>query len=198
MRRGKTLGLVVGTVAALVIAGCRQPATWVYRDIDYGVVRVPEGTPRYEAEAVQLAREAFPRGFSLVRVEQVVVGDLKVENITKRGEQLDGALASPIDLLTVKGLTAHRERSTDAVETTKAYEVRYIFRNLAPNTLSRLGIAYDPDPAVDLAMYSDPLRGLRSRDLPTQLAQKSDKPQPDPQVRTATTSETATKPAPAR
>ena len=83
-------------------------------------------------------------------------------------------------------LTANREHSTDEVETLKAHEVRYVFRNLARDWPDQSGLAYDPDPTANLAMYSDPLRGLRSRDFSTQIAQGASDPKTgaqDPQVK---------------
>jgi hypothetical protein len=161
---------------SLAIAGCHPAASWVYRDGEYGVIRVPEGTARYEAEAVFLARQAYPGGVALVRVEEVPVGELKLENTLKKDSEIDGSIASPIDLVKIQGLKVQSQRSFDAQETTKKVEIRYVFRNLEHSVPSLAGVPHDHDPTAVLSMYSDPLLGKRPKDLTNLAANAANKP----------------------
>ena len=159
-----TMGWVAGFV------GCASPASWVYRDGEYGVIRVPVGSETNEAEAVRLARQAYPGGVSLVRIEQVPVGDHKVENITKADAEIDGGASAPIDLIRLNNLKAERERTTDDTSTSTTFEIRYVFRNLARQAPGGMGVGYDPDSSAILANYIDPLLGKRSHDVQVQMA----------------------------
>jgi hypothetical protein len=179
--------IVSATIVAMatvgLCAGCKSPASWVYRDIDYGVIRVPEGTSKYEVAATRLALEAYPGGVALVRVEQVPVGDKKLEDIMKHGSEIDGGINAPIDLVRINSLKAQHEHSVDESETSKLVEVRYIFRNLARESRNVNGIAYDSNPAPPLALYNDPLFGMRSQDALLMVAKAAKAAAGDPGVK---------------
>ena len=158
------------TFAAGLLVGCAAPASWVYRDAEYGVIRVPLGSEKNEAEAIRMARQAYPGGVALVRIEQVPVGDHKVENIVKADAEIDGGASAPINLVRLNNVKAERQRTTDETSTSTNFEIRYVFRNLARQAPSAQGLAYDPDPKAILDMYIDPLLGKRSHDVQVQLA----------------------------
>ncbi len=71
--------IVLGVVA-LFLAGCASTpdARYVYQDGDFGVVAIPKNTPdgsnRYRKQADRLMARHFPKGYEIVRAEEVVQG----------------------------------------------------------------------------------------------------------------------------
>ena len=78
--RGKIGVGIALWLAGLLIPGCASTsdARYVYQDGEFGVVAIPQNTPRgpnhYRAQAEALMAQHFPEGYEIVRAEEVVEG----------------------------------------------------------------------------------------------------------------------------
>ena len=72
-RAGGALSAAAG--AALLLAACAPAARLVLVEPGGGAVAIPRNTPESREKALALAAQQCPRGFDIVREEEVVTGE---------------------------------------------------------------------------------------------------------------------------
>src|SRR5690348_9080534 len=75
MARAMTLGLFVA-----VLSGCSGSARYVVRDPNGGVVAIPYDSEKNRARAHDLMLAACPKGYLILREEEVVTGQVTSDN----------------------------------------------------------------------------------------------------------------------
>ena len=68
-------GAIAAALAALLLAGCAPAARLVLVEPGGGAVAIPRNTPESREKALALAAQQCPRGFDIVREEEVVTGE---------------------------------------------------------------------------------------------------------------------------
>jgi ethanolamine utilization protein EutA (predicted chaperonin) len=136
------------------LSGCAttESVRYVYQDKSFGVIGMPENTDRwpthYHREAEKLMKEHFPKGYEIVRAEEVTEGSrtLKIEG--SKTAELNPQVPAEILKIAKLGRTSTRSQA----DTIKIKECRIIYRSTSHT--QDTAFAFDVD--VSPTHYVDP------------------------------------------
>jgi hypothetical protein len=142
---------------ALAMSGCAvtPDARYVYQDGQFGVIAIPKNTnerPRfYRAQAEFLMACHFPKGYEIVRAEEVVEGSRTLTEGKSGAAQLAPQVASPL----IKLLNLSATVSRSQADTLHITECRIIYKRSDGNRPS-LDSAFARESTWTPTSYVDP------------------------------------------
>jgi hypothetical protein len=163
--RGRIVVEIVASLAGSTLAGCAvvPDARYVYQDGQYGVVAIPKNTSvwphHYREQAEALMARHFPKGFEIVRAEEVVEGSRTLTSAGTGTAELTPSTSIPLlRMLTVGGTVTRSQTDSLSIK-----ECRIIHKKAGAGPPSESG-GYAPEPSWTPTCYIDPNASSRKRD----------------------------------
>jgi hypothetical protein len=166
---------------ASALSGCAvtPDARYVYQDGQFGVIAIPKNTnerPRfYRAQAEFLMACHFPRGYEIVRAEEVVEGSRTLTEGKTGAAQLAPQVASPL----IKLLNLSATVSKSQADTLHIKECRIIYKKSDGNHPSE-DSAYARESTWTPTSYVDP--NALARKQGEKEPEKTEPPKKDKEV----------------
>jgi hypothetical protein len=142
----------------LTLTGCASTpgARYVYQDSEFGVIGIPTntsiGSTRYRKQAEKLMARHFPKGYEIIRAEEVSQGSrtLTVGNTgsTEVAPQTSSDIFGHVKVA--------RSRTRSDSETLSVTECRIIYRKAGHLPSSRASGGFAADAAMTPTCYVDP------------------------------------------
>ena len=151
------VGIVLG-LSVMVLAGCASTpkARYVYQDGEFGVVAIPvntaDGSNRYRKQADRLMARHFPKGYEIVRAEEVVQGS-RTLTVGKTGSTELAPQSSSHLLAQVKvsGSMTQNEANTSSVT-----ECRIIYKKAGISHSASARAGFASEASLEPTCYIDP------------------------------------------
>jgi hypothetical protein len=130
--RQRIVAAIVLGVIAPAAGGCRtQPdARYIYQDGDFGVVGIPQNSPfgrkDYRRQAEELMARHFPRGYEIVRAEEVIEGQRVLDKSRKSEIETDPSISALNQRINLGKLA--QSTSTQQKDSLPILESRIIYR----------------------------------------------------------------------
>jgi hypothetical protein len=117
--RALLLGLGV-----VVLSGCGSggSARYIVRDMNGGVVAIPCDTAKNRAKAHDLMTAACPKGYTIIREEEVVTGQVTTDNMR------DDTASRDVDAKKKNPITLTTDIKTRTVTTSDTKEIRIVYQ----------------------------------------------------------------------
>ena len=153
--------VVLIVLLAVFSPGCAttESVRYVYQDNDFGVIGMPENTDRwpthYHRRAEKMMDDHFPRGYEIVRAEEVTEGSrtLKIEG--SGTAEINPQVPAELLKIAKFGRTTSRSQA----DVVKIKECRIVYRRASPAEESQFSSDVDVSPK----RYLDPNESERKK-----------------------------------
>ena len=156
MRRNAWGIALFASIACLGSVGCATTGDvrYVYQDGEYGVVGLPRNTSQwpthYRQRAETLMALHFPKGYEVIRAEEVVEGSRVLTQAGTNSAMLDPGGAHILNVGKM-GRTSSRNQA----DTVPITECRILYKRVDPGELARSG-DYAEKATLTPSLYVDP------------------------------------------